>query len=79
MQLNLERAGQTSGQTSCIGNFDHWSFLDQQTFSLEQPVAIAPGDALLISCSYRTYGRAEPTTFGDAIEQEECVAYVLVL
>lgn len=75
MQLNLERAG----QATCVGNFDHWSFLDQQTFSLEQPVAVAPGDALLISCSYRTYGRGEPTTFGDAIEQEECVAYVLLL
>jgi hypothetical protein len=74
MRLTVERGG----KSTCLADFDHWHSKAQQLFRARQPALLEPGDRLHLSCSYNTQGRAKPVTFGDDIDDEECVAYLLV-
>lgn len=74
MQVSLVRGE----KNRCLGDFDHWHFVDQQLFRLRDPVALESGDRLRIQCSYRTLGRPAPMQFGEGIDDEECTAWLLV-
>ncbi len=76
LHLTVEHRG--NSQKSCLGDFDHWHFYDQQLFRSAQPLVIEPNDRIHISCAYNTLGRSEPIAFGEAADQEECVAYLFV-
>ncbi len=63
---------------TCLANFDHWHFYNQQLFVLEKPIAVTAKDEIGISCAYGTLGRAKPVVTGDGIDDEECTAYLFV-
>jgi Copper type II ascorbate-dependent monooxygenase, C-terminal domain len=63
---------------ACTGSFDHWNFYRQRFFELEKPLDLRAGTRLRVSCAYDTESRAEPVRMGDAIDEEECVAALLV-
>jgi hypothetical protein len=74
MTLISERGG----ATTCLGRFPHWSFYAGQLFRASSPALVEPNDELRVSCSFGTLGQTEPIVFGDAIGDEECVAYLFV-
>lgn len=74
LQLRLRRAG----EERCLSNFDHWSFYRQQTFTWAEPIDLAAGDALAVTCAYNTQSRSEPVRAGEGIDKEQCVAYLYV-
>jgi len=74
MQLDLEHGA----HRDCVANFDHWNFYRQRLFEYESPLRIEAGDTVRISCVYNTQSRTQPTTMGETIEDEECLASLLV-
>jgi hypothetical protein len=74
MQLDLARAS----RKECVASFDHWSFYRQRIFLYESPLRIEAGDTIRISCVYNTQGRTQTTEMGERIEDEECLAALLV-
>jgi hypothetical protein len=74
MQLDLDR----ERGSSCLANFDHWSFFRQRLFEYEAPQRLLPGDVLRLSCVYTTLGKARPVRSGEWIEDEECAAFLYV-
>jgi hypothetical protein len=74
LQLTRERGA----ASSCLGEFDHWHFYDQQLYRAVEPALLEPGDRVHLSCAYNTQGRTRATLFGDGIDDEECVAYLFV-
>jgi hypothetical protein len=74
MTLTRERAS----ATTCLADFPNWNFYNQQVFRAVSRTVLEPGDTLHISCTYDTQGRTDPVMFGDAIDDEECVAYLFV-
>jgi hypothetical protein len=72
MQLDLDR----ERGSSCLANFDHWSFFRQRLFEYEAPQRLLPGDVLRLSCVYTTLGKARPIRSGEWIEDEECAAFL---
>jgi hypothetical protein len=74
--MQLERTDGDSWQ--CMSSFDHWNFYNQRLFELEHPVDLEAGARLRLLCAYDTESRAEPTIMGQRIEDEECLAELLV-
>jgi hypothetical protein len=74
MQLDLDR----ERGSSCLANFDHWSFFRQRLFEYEAPQRLLPGDVLRLSCVYTTQGKARPVRSGEWIEDEECAVFLYV-
>jgi Copper type II ascorbate-dependent monooxygenase, C-terminal domain len=77
LHLTLEH-GERGAQSTCLGEFDHWHFYNQQLFRAVEPARLAPGDRVHLSCAYNTQGRTRPIAFGDHIDDEECSAYLFV-
>jgi mono/diheme cytochrome c family protein len=75
---NLRLEVEHEGETTCLARFPNWDFYNQQVFRAARPTRIEAADHLRISCEYVTLGRTEPVAFGDAIDDEECVAYLFV-
>jgi hypothetical protein len=74
----LQVAVERGDKSICLGDFDHWHFNDEQLFRLRKGVELQAGDRLRIQCSFRTLGRTQPMQFGDAIDDEECTAWLWV-
>lgn len=74
MQLDLIHGA----RRDCVASFDHWSFYRQMLFEYAIPMRIEAGDKLQISCVYNTQSRVRPTSMGDTIDDEECLASLLV-
>jgi hypothetical protein len=74
MELELLHAG----GHECLGNFDHWNFYRQRLFEYTAPITLQAGDAVRVSCVYDTEGRQDPVQMGQGIEEEECLASLLV-
>ena len=74
MQLDLLHGG----ERTCAANFDHWDFYRQRLFIYQKPLEVHGGDAVRVSCVYTTQGRAAPVRMGERIEDEECLASLLV-
>jgi hypothetical protein len=75
---NLRLEVEHEGETTCLARFPHRDVYHQQVFRAARPTRIEAADHLRISCEYVTLGRTEPVAFGDAIDDEECVAYLFV-
>jgi hypothetical protein len=74
MQLDLVRAG----TSQCMANFDHWNFYAQHLFEYTTPIRTEPGDVVRASCVYDTENRPVATEMGERIDDEECLASLLV-
>jgi hypothetical protein len=75
--MQLERASDT-GAWQCTGSFDHWNFYQQRLFFLQAPLELPAGTRLRLSCIYDTRSHPEVTHAGERIEDEECLAQLLV-
>jgi hypothetical protein len=62
----------------CLGYFGHWMSDDAQLFAYEDPIALAPGDRLTLSCTYDTTSRDAAVQQGESVDDEECVAYLAI-
>jgi hypothetical protein len=74
MRLSVE----WTAESTCLAAFDHWHDNSQQLFRSLKPESIRAGEKLQISCAYNTLGRVAPVQLGEAAEQEECTAWLLV-
>jgi len=74
--MELDRVGRQ--REECLANFDHWDFYKQRLFEYVRPVFLRSGDVLRISCVYNTQNRVAPTRAGERIDDEQCVAALLV-
>jgi hypothetical protein len=74
--MQLERFD--AGAWKCMSSFDHWNFYRQRLFELKSPIELDAGARLRISCAYDTESHAEPTHLGERIDDEECLAELLV-
>jgi len=74
MQLDLVRGT----KRECAASFDHWDFYRQRLFVYEKPLDVHAGDSMRVSCVYTTQGRTAPVAMGGGIDDEECLASLLV-
>lgn len=74
--MQLERSD--AGSWRCMSSFDHWNFYRQRLFEFESPLELDAGARLRVTCAYTTESRGEPTHLGQRIEDEECLAELLV-
>jgi hypothetical protein len=74
----MEVAFLRAAKRECLGNFDHWDFYQQRFFEHSTPVLLEPGDVVQVSCIFDTESRQEPTRMGEGIDDEECLASLLV-
>lgn len=75
-ELNL--IAERPNGAACLGSFRNWNFNREQLFRSVTPVVVEAGDRFHLYCTFGTLGRSIPVSFGDAIDDEECVAYLLV-
>lgn len=75
--MQLERS-RDAAAWQCTGSFDHWDFYRQRLFVLENPVELSAGTRLRLSCVYDTRSHSDATHAGERIEDEECLAQLLV-
>lgn len=61
--------------TECLLDIPRWDFGWQLFYTLDQPIALEPGDQIRISCSYDTTSRTSPVSWGLATEDEMCIGY----
>lgn len=74
--MELDRV--QAGKQECVASFDHWHFYRQRLFEYADPLELEPGDVLRVSCLYNTQSRTSPTEMGESIDQEQCLASLLV-
>ena len=63
------RCGKKIGE---IGRIDQYEFDNQQTYSLNPPVKILPGDALVTTCFFDSSDRVDAISGGEETTQEMC-------
>jgi hypothetical protein len=66
-------------ERTCVAHLGHWDPQYEQLFFRERAVELEPGDRLQLSCTYDTTSRTEWVEEGEAIEREECVAFLYLL
>lgn len=67
------RCGRKIGE---IGNIDGFEFDNQQTYVLETPIKILPGDALVTTCTFDTMDATQSITGGEETTNEMCDNYL---
>jgi hypothetical protein len=75
--MQLDRASD-SGAWQCTGSFDHWNFYRQRLFVLQAPLELPAGTRLRVACVYDTRSRSDVMHSGERIDDEECLAQLLV-
>lgn len=61
--------------TECMLDIPRWDFGWQLFYTLDQPIALEPGDQIRITCGYDTTSRTAPVSWGLATEDEMCIGY----
>jgi Copper type II ascorbate-dependent monooxygenase, C-terminal domain len=68
-----------SGSTSaCLASLDQWNFHWQHYYPYQQPVSVAGGDRLSVTCHYDTSNDSAPVRWGEGTADEMCLAYLYV-
>jgi hypothetical protein len=75
MQLDVVRGARDE---RCLATFDHWRPYRQQLFQYEAPQRITSRDSVRVRCAYKTLNAQTTVQDGDAIEDEQCSAYLYV-
>ena len=75
--LDLERVH--AGERQCLAHFGHWDVYDQQLFRDAEPIALAPGDRVALTCEFATTSRATPVKMGEAPDDEQCLAHLYLV
>ncbi|HEY4185099.1 MAG TPA: hypothetical protein VGP07_08520 [Polyangia bacterium] len=76
LDLARTRAGQ---QLQCLAHFGHWDIYDQQLFRAVEPIALAPGDELTLTCEFTTTSRAGDVKMGEDPDDEQCLAHLYLV
>jgi dopamine beta-monooxygenase len=69
------RCGEKIGE---IGRIDQYEFNNQQTYALDTPIKILPGDALVTTCTYDTTSSNVTIDGGEATTNEMCLNFLSV-
>jgi dopamine beta-monooxygenase len=67
------RCGEKIGE---IGNIPNFEFDNQQSYVLETPIKVLPGDALVTTCNFDTSSSSEPIIGGEQTTEEMCGNYL---
>ena len=67
----------TSGEETCVVEGDY-SFDNQLTFLLEEPVKMSAGDRVDVRCEWDNSEGTEPVTYGERTDEEMCFFFGLV-
>jgi hypothetical protein len=68
-----------AGQVTCGAEVKRWDFDWQLVYFYEEPIPIAPGTTLRVTCDYDTRGRTAPTTPGWGTQNEMCVGGIYMV
>jgi hypothetical protein len=74
MQVEVARGG----DQKCAARFDRWDSNRQRLFLYEKPLEVQGSDLVRISCVYTTQQRTVPVRAGEQIDDEQCLASLLV-
>jgi hypothetical protein len=66
------------GQRSCLASFAHWNPSQEQLYRYREGFELDAGDRVRLTCAYDTTGRADVVQAGEAIDREECRAYLYI-
>jgi hypothetical protein len=84
-RLHMHQLGVTAkleliheGQTQCMLDIPRWNFGWQLFYDFDQPMAVATGDVLELTCSYDTRSRTDVVTWGESTTDEMCIGYLYV-
>jgi hypothetical protein len=72
-EVSVDRGGNT-----CLADLASWSFHWQHMYWYQQPVAVAGGDTLRVTCHYDTSSDVTPVKWGESSTDEMCLAYLYV-
>lgn len=67
------RCGKKIGE---IGRIEAYEFDNQQSYVLDPPIKILPGDALVTTCQYNTLGSTTPIAGGEGTTDEMCLNFI---
>ena len=76
LDLARTRAGQP---LQCLAHFGHWDSYDQQLFRAVEPIALAPGDELTLTCEFTTTSRTDDVKMGEDPDDEQCLAHLYLV
>jgi len=62
----------------CMLSLVNWSFHWQHQYSYAQPLTLAGGDTLELTCHFDTSDDTAPVTWGEGTEDEMCIAFLYV-
>jgi hypothetical protein len=65
------------GSPLTLVDIPRWDYDWQLTYTLETPLRVGPADELRLVCTFRNEGEVD-VTFGESVEDEMCVARLLV-
>lgn len=66
------------GEETCMLDVPRWDFNWQAFWFYEEPVDVAPGDVVTLSCTFDTSGDSEVVDWGESTADEMCVAFAFV-
>ena len=73
-RIAIERGG----ESTCALHVPRWDFEWQLFYYFDEPIPLARGDQLELTCAYDTRSRDSVTTWGASTEDEMCLGYLLV-
>ncbi len=76
--LTLEVERLRGEARACVANIERFVFGNQRQFEYATPLRAEAGDTFRAKCTFTTLGLGAPITMGEAIDQEECVAWLYV-
>jgi hypothetical protein len=74
----LEVVASSSGAERCIARVNRYDFHWQGFAHYTEPIDLAAGDTMRITCTYDTMSRRARTTWGDGTADEMCIAFFYV-
>jgi hypothetical protein len=61
-----------------VADVPDYNFNWQQFYMYKEPLALAPGSEIRLSCTYNTLGQVKTVTWGEGTDDEMCIALLYV-
>jgi mono/diheme cytochrome c family protein len=75
IEVSVQRAG---GGSTCAVDIPHWSFHWQGFYYYKQPIVVAGGDVVHLSCGFDNTTGTTALTWGEKTSDEMCLAFAYV-
>ena len=72
------RSQHAAGDSTCAIDIPHWSFHWQGFYYYKQPLPVAGGDVVRLTCSYDNTAGSTALTWGEKTTDEMCLAFAYV-